>query len=242
MTLPKPRRITQREPHEQARAFYGGDKLHPLPKARCDRRGQCAPGAMRAARVYARIAPTFALPRREMQFVDDLIPVRVAALQQQREPPCEQSILTAQNFQLWQIGRRQRGKPHKPFKCGYGIRIRQNRAARRDHDRVEYNRERLVRKAVCHRMRGVRIANHPDFDRVHANVADDCANLVNHHLRWNHVHRIDAQRILRGNGGHRRHRMAAKHRHRLDIRLNPSAATAVGTGDNQYAGCRAFGH
>jgi hypothetical protein len=36
--------------------------------------------------------------------------------------------------------------------------------------------------------------------------------------------------------------MAAKHRHRLDIRLNPSAATAIGTSDNQYAGGWSFRH
>ena len=91
-------------------------------------------------------------------------------------------------------------------------------------------------------MRSVRIANHPDFDSVHANVADDRANLVNYNLRWNHMHGIDAQRVLRGNRGHCCHGMAAKHGHGFDIRLNPRAAAAVGPRDNQNACRRAIGH
>ena len=83
-----------------------------------------------------------------------------------------------------------------------------------------------------------RISNHTDFYSLHANIAHHGGDLVNDHLRWHHMHRIDTQRVLRSDGRNRGHRVPAEHGYRLDIRLNTSAAAAVGPSDDQYArGC-----
>ena len=139
MAVAEAGRVTQRKPHEQARALYGRNNLHPLPQSRCDGRRQCAPCAMCVMRIYACVAPAFMLPRREMQRVYDIIPVRMAALDKQGNPTPKQSIFTTQSIQLRKIGCCQRGNPHQPFKRRYGIRIRQHGPARCNHDWVEYD-------------------------------------------------------------------------------------------------------
>ena len=242
MPLSETRRIKQRKPHEQPCACDGGHKPHTLPQASCDSGSQCAPCTMRAARLDPLVTPAFALPRREMEFVDHIIAIRMPALNQQRNAPRQQSIFAAQSLKLRQIGRSQSCKPHKPAKRGDSIRIRQHSAARRDHDGIEYDWARQFRQTVRHRMRSLGIANHTDFDCVHANVADDGADLIHDHLRRNHVHRIDPKRILRGNRGDRRHCMPPKHGDGFNVRLNSRPAAAVGASDNQNASGSAFVH
>src|SRR3546814_1175850 len=46
---------------------------------------------------------------------------------------------------------------------------------------------------------------------------------------------LHAERVLRGDRGDRGHRVAAEHRHRLDVGLNPGAAAAVGPRNDENA-------
>ena len=72
-------------------------------------------------------------------------------------------------------------------------------------------------------------SDHANLDRIDANVAHHSINLRDHHFGLDEVYRADATCILRGNCGHRRHRVAAEHRHRLDVSLNASAAARIRT-------------
>jgi hypothetical protein len=197
-----------------------------------------------AARLDPLVTPVFALTRREVEFVDDIIAIRMPTLNQQRNAPRQQSIFATQSLKLRQIGRSQSCKPHKPFKSSDGIPIRQHSSAGRDHDGIEYDWARQFRQTVRHRMRSLGIANHTDFYCVHANVADDGADLIHDHLRRYHVHRIDPKRILRGNRGDRRHCMPPKHGDGFNVRLNSRPAAAVGPAQRsgRWGDCRHYEH
>ena len=140
MTLTKPGRVAQSQAHEHTRTFNGRDELHTLPQPRRNGRGQGATRSVGTACFNPRVTPAFALTRREVQFIDNLVAVRMPAFDEQRYARRQQALFSAERLQLRQIGRRQCRKPHKPFKCSDGIGIRQHSATRCHHDGVEYDR------------------------------------------------------------------------------------------------------
>jgi hypothetical protein len=86
---------------------------------------------------------------------------------------------------------------------------------------IEHDRKVQRLQPVGQRMRGFGRSDHPDLDRVRADIGQHAVDLRHHHRGRHRVHRLHAQRILRGDGGDRGHRMAAQHRHCLDVRLYP---------------------
>ena len=145
-------------------------------------------------------------------------------------------VLTTQNFQLREVGGRERSHFHQPLKCGNGLAIRQRGTAGRHHDRIEHDRHAFeLLQPVSDRMCGLGRANHADLHRIHANVGDHRVHLRYNHIGGHRVNGIDAQRVLRGNRRDRRHRMATQSRNRLDVGLYTRTAAAIRPGDDEDA-------
>ncbi|MPN30490.1 hypothetical protein SDC9_177961 [bioreactor metagenome] len=76
---------------------------------------------------------------------------------------------------------------------------------------------------------------HADLDRIHANVFHHRVNLRLQHLGRNAVDAAHALRVLCGDGGDRRHAVAAQRAEGLEVGLNARAPAAVRTCDGQHA-------
>ena len=117
------------------------------------------------------------------------------------------------------------------------------RAAGRDHHRIEHDRQSGLLGLQPLEPRGDLLgregaADHPDLDRVDADIVDHRVDLRQHHLGRNRMDRGHAERVLRGDRGDRGHRVAAEHGDGLDVGLNPRAAARIRAGDDQDAGGR----
>src|SRR5690606_38201520 len=109
-------------------------------------------------------------------------------------------------------------------------------AVGRHHDRIEHH---LLYAVVADRpgddVHDLGRMQHADLERIHADVAEHRLD-----LRLEKVHRYrmnagDASGVLRGQCGNRRHGITAKCGNGLDVGLDAGTATAVGTGDREYA-------
>ena len=110
-------------------------------------------------------------------------------------------------------------------------------AALGDHHRVDDDR-RLAdqRERLDHRVDGLRGPQHPDLDRVDADVFGDRAHLGDDHLRRDRLDRLDPDRVLRRDRGDRGHPVHAAARERLQVRLDAGAAAGVRAGDREHCG------
>ena len=83
-----------------------------------------------------------------------------------------------------------------------------------------------------------RVAEHPDLHGVDADVLGHRADLRDDHRRARRLHRVDADGVLRGQRGDRRHPVDAAARERLQVGLDAGAAAGVRAGDREDdAGC-----
>ncbi len=158
----------------------------------------------------------------------------------QRKRGFHRVLPAGQSLQLGQVGRRNGGKVHQTVEGGHGGVVGKVRAACCDHDRIEDHRYAVqLLQPVGDDVGREGAADHADLDRVHTKVVDHRINLRQHRLGRHRMHGRHANRVLGRDGGDRRHRMAAKHGHRLDVGLNARAAAAVGACDDEDArdGC-----
>ena len=117
-----------------------------------------------------------------------------------------------------------------------GLVREQRRAGLGDHHGVEHDRRggiQLVERAVDGGDRLDR-AQHPDLDRVDADVALDGAHLGDDQLRLDRPDRVDADRALRRDRRDRGHPVDAAGGERLQVGLDPGTAAGVRTGDRQH--------
>ena len=115
-----------------------------------------------------------------------------------------------------------------------GVRVEQRRAALGDHHRVDHDRrvadeverldDRLDRRLV---------AEHPDLDRVDADVGGDRLDLGDDDLGRHRDHQLDADRVLGGDRGDRGRPVDAAARERLQVGLDAGAAAGVRAGDRE---------
>jgi hypothetical protein len=145
--------------------------------------------------------------------------------------------MAAQDRQFRCIGRDERRHLHQPLERSDRRFVRKDGAARRDHDRIE-NDWNIAEALQPPGHRGSRFggSDHADLDRIGADIGKHHVDLLQHHVGRNGMYRLDAERVLGRDGGDRRHRVAAKHRHRLDVGLDAGAAAAVGAGNDQDTG------
>ena len=89
-------------------------------------------------------------------------------------------------------------------------------------------------RALDHRVDRLRRAEHPDLDRVDADVRGDRPDLRDDHLAARPARpRSTADRVLRRDRGDRRHPVHAAARERLQVGLDPGAAAGVRAGDRE---------
>ncbi len=229
----------QRQPHEIARARDRGLERHALCEPGRDRARERAAGAMAVRRVDPR-----RFPARDLAFAGFEQPVGhglafgMAAFDEQRTTVREHRLLAAQGFEFGQVRRRDHRAIEQGLERRDRRRVGEHRPARRDHHRIEHQRrlrEVGLGKPIRHRGSGFCTPDHADLDRIDADVRRDAVDLREHHVGRHRMDALHAQRVLRGDRGDRRHRMAAEHRDRLDIGLGPRAAAAIRPGDNQNA-------
>ena len=79
-------------------------------------------------------------------------------------------------------------------------------------------------------------AQHADLERVDRNVLEQAARLVGHPLGVERLDALDAARVLHGDRGDDRQRMAAHAREREDVGLQAGAARRIGRGERQHDG------
>jgi hypothetical protein len=226
------------DPHEATRAVDGFGQVPFGREATGDRRGERAAGAVRRLALDPRIAPfdhrrIIGIGR--VQPVGDLRRIAMPALDQhgaamRRD---QRRGIAAQCFELGEVGRDDCRAAHQPLERGDRRIVRQRRAAARDHDGVEHHGHGELGELVGERQRRARRTDHPDLDRIDADIAHHCVHLRDHHVGGHRVHGADAERVLRGDRSDRGHRVAAEHRDGLDIGLDASAATRIGTGNDQ---------
>jgi hypothetical protein len=87
-------------------------------------------------------------------------------------------------------------------------------------------------------------AEHAELERVDRHVLEQLARLVGHPVGVDRQHALDAERVLHGERGHDRQRMAAHARERQEVGLQSRAARRIGRGERQHDGrgsARSFG-
>ena len=85
-------------------------------------------------------------------------------------------------------------------------------------------------------------AEHPDLDRVDADVREHRAHLREHDLRRDRMDGGDADRVLRGDRGDRARAVHAAARERLQVGLDAGAAAGVRAGDRQRGAASGCAH
>ncbi len=138
------------------------------------------------------------------------------ALDQQGAGLVSHHRFTAQRRQFGQIGRGQCGKAQEAAKGRDDIGIGEHRSAGRDHHGTEDDRQAQRFQTISQCMGGFGRSDHPDLDRIGADIAQHAVDLRHHHGGGDRMHRLHPQRVLRGDRGDRGHGMAAQHRHGLD--------------------------
>ncbi len=83
-------------------------------------------------------------------------------------------------------------------------------------------------------------SQHADLERVHRHVLEQAARLVGHPFGVHRQEPLDAARVLHGDRGDDRQRMAAHAGERQDVGLQAGAARWIGRGERQHDG-RKFG-
>ena len=104
----------------------------------------------------------------------------------------------------------------------------------RDHHRIEDDRN--VELAQAARRAPCAVAAEPIMPIFTASTpisATTDVDLLQHQLGRHRQHGVDAERVLGGDRGDRGHRVAAEHRHGLDVGLDAGAAAGIGAGDDQ---------
>ena len=91
-------------------------------------------------------------------------------------------------------------------------------------------------RRVEHRVDRRLVGEHPDLDRVDADVRRDRVDLGDDHLRRDGGDHLDPDRVLRGQRGDRRRPVDAAASERLQVGLDPGAAAGVRAGDRQAGG------
>ena len=113
--------------------------------------------------------------------------------------------------------------------------VEQARARLGDHHRIDDDggagRE-LIQRAGD-RERDGRGAEHPDLDRVDADVGEHRTHLREHDLRRDGMNRGDANGVLGGDRGDRARTVHAAARERLQIGLDAGTAAGVRAGDRE---------
>ena len=116
--------------------------------------------------------------------------------------------------------------------------VEQARARLRDHHRVHDDgnaRGQLVERAG-HRVHGVDRAEHPDLDRVDANIGQDRPHLGEDHLGRDRRDRLYADGVLGGDRSDRRRPVHAAACEGLQVRLDAGSATGVRAGYRERRG------
>ena len=110
-------------------------------------------------------------------------------------------------------------------------------AAAGDENRIEHH----VFRRMLGQLRGdgldvFRRADHADLHRIDADVGENGVDLRRDEIGGNHLHRLDAERVLRRQRAQDRHAIAAERRKRLDVALAAGAAGRIGAGDRENMG------
>ncbi len=123
-----------------------------------------------------------------------------------------------------EVGGEQRRAREQQRAHGFDRIRRDQRSARGgDHHRIEHDGRFDPCQRLGHGGDHGGIMQHPDLDRIHADIVDARGDLLRHHLRRERDDPLDANGILRRDRGDRRHGIAAEHGDGLDIGLNASA-------------------
>ena len=118
------------------------------------------------------------------------------------------------------------------IRASLGRRVEQHRPALGDHHRVDHDRG-LPHLVQCLGDRFDRrlVEEHPDLDRVHAEIGGHRPDLVEDHLPRNRLHGDHLAGVLGGEGDDRRGAVDAAARERLQVGLDPGAAAGIGARD-----------
>jgi hypothetical protein len=115
--------------------------------------------------------------------------------------------------------------------------LEQRVAGLRDHDGVEHDGPAAVRAQTRgHRLDDGGRRQHPDLDRVGADIRQHGIDLSRHELGRDVEHAVNAQGVLGGQRGDHRGAEDPERRERLEVCLDAGAATGIGAGDGQRCG------
>jgi hypothetical protein len=188
--LPQLRRIEQRHPDEGPGPLDCGDEAVALPEEAGDRACKRAAGAVRVSGI-----DPLALPAGHIVGFDQCVGNRVAlfmaALDQNRAavPPDQMEsrrdrvLLAGQPIELRQVGSDDGRDVHQLAERGYRGVVGELRAAGRHHHRIEDDRHLLeLPQPVGDGFGRKGARDHPDLDRVDADIADDRVDLRKNRL------------------------------------------------------------
>ena len=155
-------------------------------------------------------------------------------------------VVAGEHPRLGEVGGDDRGAGDDELdERGLGVLVEQPRAGLGDHHRVDHDRRagRQQVEGLPHRPRAGHASEHPDLDRVDADVLDDGAHLRDDHRRRHGLDRRHRHRVLRRDGRDRGRAVHAGAREGLQVGLDPGAAAGVRAGDRQADGYAAgVGH
>ena len=200
------------------------------------RRGGARPGSPRAARRRRRRRPPAS--RWPPGDHDGGRPERVHRARELRRRAAS-GAAAGQRARLGHVRRDDGRARHQPRpERLLGVLVEQPRAALGDHHRVEHHRRaRHEVERPAHGLDRLGGPEHPDLDRVDADVLGDRADLLDDQPPAGAGSTArDRHRVLRRDRGDRGHPVHAAARERLEVGLDAGAAAGVRAGDREHPG------
>jgi hypothetical protein len=150
--------------------------------------------------------------------------------------PLDQPLYAAKPARLQAVGRGDRRAWHDELeqRVDHLVAGKRIAAARREH-RIEHQRHPgVVRQHFGDRADIVHRAEHAELERGYAHIVEHAARLVCDPRGIDREDAFHAARVLHGERGHHRQRMAAHRREREQIGLHACAAGGIGSGEAEH--------
>ena len=243
---PERRGAAHRQQQVLPRPLHGFGQLAPAREVRGHGRRQGAAGPVRRPSANP-AAPEGDGAGPVEEEVHDLVAVEVPSFHQHRGSPHVEEPLPGLPHRLLivhrhpgeiaglgQIRGEQRGARQQFLAQGdHGIRAQQSVPALRHHHRVHDHSQPVFVHGPRHRPDDGGRREHPGLRRAHRKVGDHRGDLGGHEVGPDLLDSRDRQRVLRGDGGDRRHPKDTVRRERLEVGLDASPAPGVRPRDRE---------